>query len=682
MHQPIEAHRHVNWGAQPGARADALSRVGAAVRSLVHIVAKSPLLWQLPVVFLAYLCAGKLGQATTNIRSSNLGPVWPAFGIAVAAFLGYGYRVWPAIGMSAFVIATQGAVPVLAAAGQAIGATLGAAGGTFLVRRIPMFDPALSRLRDAVGLIVLAAFGGATVSSLIGTASLYATGIQPYSGLTAAWFIYWLGDSTGVLLVTPIVFTLSHLLRIRSRSRVAELTALAVVLAATCLLIFGDSRLVPIRLHALAFAVIPFVMWGAVRFGIAGASLAVFEIATIATLLTALGHGPFSANTPFTNAVLLDVLFIVLALSGLSLAAAIAERERAEREREQLVRERTATEARLRLAAIVESSDDAILSTNLGGIVQSWNSAAERMFGFTAEDMLGRAVTAFLPSDRIEEEKRIRQSLAAGERLVHFESVRTTKTGTALSVSLTASPVRDAAGNLVGTARILRDITEQKRAREALSRVSGLLIAAQEEERARIARELHDDIGQRIALLSVEVGREGPGNSPDSRSNIEPQLRELAAAVQSLSHTLHSPKLDVLGLAASMKRFCEDLSEQYHVSVNFTARDIPRHLPRDASLTLFRILQEAVHNWMKHSGAPNCDVQLGEADGWIHLVVHDDGRGFDLAAVKSGRGIGLISMEERVKLVGGHLAIASRPQGGTTIHARVPSKLPDPVTLS
>jgi PAS domain S-box-containing protein len=639
MQPPIEAHRHGSWGAQPRARADAISGFGAAVHRLIHIVAHSPLLWQLTVVFLAYFIAGKLGQATTNIRSSNLGPVWPAFGIAVAAFLGYGYRVWPAIAVSAFLIAAQGAVPVLAAAGQAIGATMGAAGGALLVRRIPGFDPALSRLRDAVGFIVLAAFGGAIVSSLIGTASLYATGIQPYSGLTAAWFIYWLGDSTGVLLVTPIVFTLPQLLRIRSRSSVAELTALAVVLAATCFVIFGDSPLIPIRLHALAFAVIPFVMWGAVRFGIAGASLAVFEIATIATLLTALGHGPFSANTPFTNAVLLDVLFIVLALSGLSLAAAIAERERAEREREQLIRERTATEARLRLAAIVESSDDAILSTDLDGIVQSWNSAAERMFGFSAEEMLGRAVTVFLPSDRMEEEKRIRQSLATGERLVHFESVRTTKTGTALSVSLTASPLRDAAGSLVGTARILRDITEQKRASEALSRVSGMLITAQEEERARIARELHDDIGQRIALLSVQLTGDGPDNSPGTRSNIEPQLRELASAVQSLSHALHSPKLDVLGLAASMKRFCDDLNEQYQVRVDFTAREIPRHLPRNVSLTLFRIL--------------------------------------DLAAVKSGRGIGLISMEERVKLVGGHLEIASRPQAGTTIHARVPSTLPD-----
>jgi signal transduction histidine kinase len=222
---------------------------------------------------------------------------------------------------------------------------------------------------------------------------------------------------------------------------------------------------------------------------------------------------------------------------------------------------------------------------------------------------------------------------------------------------------------VIGTARILRDITEQKRASEALSRVSGMLIAAQEEERARIARELHDDIGQRVALLTMHI----QDNSAGARIDTEQQLRELGVAVQSLSHELHTPKLELLGVATSMKRFCEELTEQHQVSVDFAARDIPRELPWNVSLTLFRILQEAAHNWMKHSGALRCDVRLWEADGWIHLVVRDRGRGFDPAAVESGRGIGLISMHERIKLVDGRLSIKSQPQEGTTIHARVPS---------
>ena len=162
-------------------------------------VATRTFLIQLLAVFLAYFVAGKLGQATTNIRSSNLGPVWPAYGVALAVFLKYGYRIWPAIMSSAFLVALEGSVSPLAAAGQASAATVAAATGTLLLRRIPNFDPSLPRLRDAVGLMSVGAFGSALLSSSFGILSLYATGIQPYSGIASAWLVYWLGDSTGVL---------------------------------------------------------------------------------------------------------------------------------------------------------------------------------------------------------------------------------------------------------------------------------------------------------------------------------------------------------------------------------------------------------------------------------------------------------------------------------------------------
>src|SRR5580765_6240224 len=247
--------------------------------------ASAHLLVQIVTVFVAYYIAGKLGQATTSIRSSNLGPVWPAYGIALASFLMYGYRVWPGIALSAFVVAAQGSVSPFAAAGQAAGATIAAMSGTFLLRRFDDFDPALSRLRDALGLIVLGALGSSLISSTIGICSLYAAGIQPYSGIGSAWLIYWLGDSTGVLLITPLVFTLPSLMRNGARRRTVELASLLTLLTAACFVVFGDLPLIPIRLHALAFAVLPFVMWGAINFGIGGAAVSVFFIATIATVL-------------------------------------------------------------------------------------------------------------------------------------------------------------------------------------------------------------------------------------------------------------------------------------------------------------------------------------------------------------------------------------------------------------
>ena len=310
----------------------------------------------------------------------------------------------------------------LAAAGQAIGATVGALTGAFLLRRIPHFDPSLSRLRDALGLVVLGAFGSAILSASIGVFSLYATQVQAYSGLASAWLIYWLGDSTGVLLVTPLVFTLPSLLGIRSRADITEFAALLTLLAAACFVIFGDLPLIPVRLHVLAFAVLPFVMWAAIDFGIGGASLSVFLIATIATLATAFGFGPFAGNTSFVNAVLLDVLFAVLAVSGLTLAAVIAERERAKSEREQLIREQTAMEARLRLAAIVESSNDAIFSKNLDGIVLSWNAAAQRIFGYTEAEVVGRPAAILVPPERQDEENRLLQRFRAGERIERYRN--------------------------------------------------------------------------------------------------------------------------------------------------------------------------------------------------------------------------------------------------------------------
>jgi PAS domain S-box-containing protein len=626
---------------------------------------------QLTIVFLAYLIAGKLGQATTNIRSSNLGPVWPAYGIALSAFLAYGYRVWPGIALGAFLVAFSSAVPLLAAAGQAVGATAAALTGAFLLCRIPDFHPSLSRLRDALGLIVLGAFGSAIISASIGVFSLYVTGVQAYSGLASAWLIYWFGDSTGVLLVTPLVFTLPSLLGIRSQSRIAELTALLLLLTAACAVIFGDLPLIPVRLHVFAFAVLPFVMWAAIDFGVGGAALSVFFIATFATLATAFGSGPFAASTSFVNAVLLDVLFAVLAVSGLSLAAVITEREREKGYREDLIREQAALASRLRLAAIVESSNDAIFSRNLDGIILSWNAAAERIFGYTVAEVVGRPAAMFFQPQLRGEEQRLLERLKGGQPIERYETTWVRKSGDRVDVALTISPIVDSSGDLIGAAEIARDITERNRAAIALAGVSGRLIQAQEEERARIARELHDDIGQRLAVLAVELtALSGDPRDNTQTSKLSKYASAIASDVQTMSHELHSSKLQLLGLAAAMKGHCGEFAIQQNAEVAFESRDVPDQLSPDVSLCFFRVLQEALHNGAKHSGVRQFRVQLWGSPAEIHLMVTDHGKGFVLEAAKTGRGLGVVSMGERLKLVNGDLAIATYPGGGTTVHAR------------
>jgi signal transduction histidine kinase len=221
------------------------------------------------------------------------------------------------------------------------------------------------------------------------------------------------------------------------------------------------------------------------------------------------------------------------------------------------------------------------------------------------------------------------------------------------------------------------DITERKLAEAALANVSRKLIEAQEQERTRIGRELHDDIGQRLALLAVGL-QQLHGDSlvlPEAGSRmgeLQKQISEIAADIQSLSHELHSAKLQYLGIAGAMRGFCREFGEQQKVEIDFQAHDLPSPLSADISLSLFRVLQEALHNSAKHSGVRHFEVRLWGTSDDIHLTVVDSGTGFDREAAKTSQGLGLISMEERLKLLKGTLSIDSQPQRGTTIHARVP----------
>jgi signal transduction histidine kinase len=197
------------------------------------------------------------------------------------------------------------------------------------------------------------------------------------------------------------------------------------------------------------------------------------------------------------------------------------------------------------------------------------------------------------------------------------------------------------------------------------------MIDAQEQERTRIARELHDDISQRLALLVTDLSTASDGATAHV-TKARSDAAQIASDVQALSHRLHSKKLELLGLVRTASRLCEEFAAQQHVRVTFTDEGVPEHLPATTSISLYRILQEALHNAVKHSGAQACRVQLRGTPGDIELLVQDTGSGFNVEAAKASRGIGLVSMEERAALAGGRLTIDSSPGRGTTIRARVP----------
>jgi signal transduction histidine kinase/integral membrane sensor domain MASE1 len=237
---------------------------------------------------------------------------------------------------------------------------------------------------------------------------------------------------------------------------------------------------------------------------------------------------------------------------------------------------------------------------------------------------------------------------------------------------------RDTEGGIVQLHGTVQDITERKAAEEMLRDMSGRLIAAHEEERSRIARELHDDLSQRMAILQIGVEQfeqGATGLSSEARQklhNIAEIAAEVSSTIHDLSHRLHPSKLDALGLVPSLRGFCREFSESHQLSVYFAHDHIPNQIPKDVTLCLFRIVQEALRNVVKHSGAPEVNVELSGLGDRIELRVSDSGVGFDPESEKGSGGLGLLSMRERLRLIGGDLAVESEPSHGTRIRVRAP----------
>jgi PAS domain S-box-containing protein len=339
------------------------------------------------------------------------------------------------------------------------------------------------------------------------------------------------------------------------------------------------------------------------------------------------------------------------------------------------------SEEKLRL--ILDSTAESIYGFDLEGVCTFCNPACLRALGYErVDELLGRNMHSLVHYAHADgslypaEECRLREAILRGEGVHLADDVLWRANGTNFPAERWCYPQRRGL-EIVGGVVAFVDITERKLVEAALANVSGKLIGAQEQERRRIARELHDDIGQRVALLAIELARL-QHNPPDSSGlsgrvgQLQKQITEIATDIQSLSHELHSSRLEYLGIAAALGGFCQEFSEQQKVEIDFKTHDLPIPLSPELSLCLFRVLQEAVHNSAKHSGVRHFEVRLWGTPEEIHLTVSDSGAGFDINAVKAGRGLGLTSMEERVKLLKGTLSIESQLHRGTTIHARVP----------
>jgi signal transduction histidine kinase len=238
-------------------------------------------------------------------------------------------------------------------------------------------------------------------------------------------------------------------------------------------------------------------------------------------------------------------------------------------------------------------------------------------------------------------------------------------------------PWKNPDGTVGGILVFAEDITHRKQMEETLADMTRKLIEGQEQDRARIGRDLHDDINQQLAMLAVEIDqlRRAPRLSSKIKTRlteVRDRIHRVATDVQSISHQLHSPQLELIGIVAATRSLCREFAARQKVTIDFTHDDIPEIVPHEVSLCLFRVLQEALHNAVKHSNVRHYEVRLSRSGKELHLTVSDRGMGFDAKTAMSGGGLGLVSMRERVRLVNGKIVINSRPMGGTSIQVRVP----------
>lgn len=661
------------------------------------------------VVAVVYFIGGRLGLNLAFVHESA-SAVWPPTGIALVALLVFGYRVWPAVAIGAFSVNLITSKSVLVSLGIATGNTMEALVGAYLVNRLAGGRDAFDRAENVLRYTLYAGVIACAVAATIGVATLDVMGRTQWPASAAVWLTWWMGDMGGALVLAPVLLLWSRPWRMdKTRTTWIEAISVVVFALASGWLVFAEGSFVARGNYPVAYLCILAAVWMAMRFGRRVTSIAVLVLAVTAIIATIEGLGVFATHGPTISLLLVQAFVISSSVASLTIAASIYERRQAETElkashenleqrvlqrtgelfaanaalreensqRQQAENELQRNEARLR--ALVESIDDVAYEFDSdANYINIW-TRDESLLPRPKNEMIGRKAGSFLGQQFGE------PFMAAFQRVMasgHSENID-------YSMELSGerrwflgrlNRIAGAAGQGHSICLLVREITDRKRAEEATQRLSRRLLQLQDEERRRMARELHDSTAQQLAALEMQLSMldEHARELNDAARAALRESHQLAESatreVRTLSYLLHPPLLDEVGLASALDWYADGFAKRSRIE---TKLDLPQdlgRLPRDIELTVFRIVQEALANVHRHSGCSNARIELSQVAGQVLLQVSDDGRGFDPETVRRNGGavgVGITGMRERVRQLGGQLEITSSA-GGTTVRVSIP----------
>jgi signal transduction histidine kinase len=595
---------------------------------------------------------------------------------------------------------------------MAIGNTLEALFGAYLLNRFFSFHTAMDRIQDVVGLAIVSLFA-TTVSATIGTGTLVLTGMSGPDNIAAIWLTWWIGDLLGALVVAPalLVWFTRATLRLTNRLRL-EGVALFSLLGLVTWYVFSNRPAVNIYNQALIYLVFPFIIWAALRFGQRGAATAVILVSGIAIWGTVQGVGPFSLQSKNDSLVLLQTFSAVVSLTALILAAATTERRRATEALRQRADE---------LATLNESSKTFLDNADIPNIYNAICQLAVNRLGLDAAwietDGLGNSGANLTAAHGIpvEELPKLRsiwdhdglrddltkvqvksidnlaqsglpsspghQSYAAIPLMVSSEPIGVLKLLSnkddffTQDRQLLIQSYANLAAVVIQNSWLFEEVRKSNRQLHALSQ---RLIQAQEQERLHLSRELHDESGQLLAGLLVQLGllereSEQEGLAQERISELKNTTSDLQNNLHQLAVNLRPASLDHLGLVTALEQYVNDFGQQYNIQVEFEAVGIQKErLPNDMETALFRIVQESLTNVILHAQATHVDVVISRRSGHVAATIEDNGVGFMPTTPNYENQLGLFGMRERVEMLGGRFTIESSPEVGTTVNVEVP----------